>query len=165
MTDVTEAIVTEAKRLEEDTLYSAKGHFEAATRWERFNLAVGLLATVAAALAAVFTLSHNDVVVILLAVLVSISSGVITFLNPNKIAASHHRAGTEYNAIRNKARIFYEIECRSGDATDHLTAELKDMSRQRDGLSVKSPSVPRWAFENARRGIEAGEASYKVDTL
>ncbi len=121
MTDVTEAIVTEAKRLEEDALYSAKGHFEAATRWERFNLAVGLLATVAAALAAVFTLSHNDVVVILLAVLVSISSGVITFLNPNKIAASHHRAGIEYNAIRNKARIFYEIECRSGDATDHLT--------------------------------------------
>jgi len=68
MADVTTAIVAEAKRLEEDTLYSAKGHFETAARWERFNLAVGLIATVAAALAAVFTLSHNDALVILLAV-------------------------------------------------------------------------------------------------
>ena len=164
MADVTAAIVAEAKRLEEDALYTAKGHFEAAARWERFNLAVGLIATTAAALAAVFTLSHNDTVVILLAMLVSISTGVITFLNPNKIAASHHRAGTEYNAIRNKARIFYEIECQSNDANDHLIAELKAMSRQKDDLSATSPSVPQWAFNHARRGIEAGEAIYKVDT-
>jgi len=165
MADVTTAIVAEAKRLEEDTLYSAKGHFETAARWERFNLAVGLIATVAAALAAVFTLSHNDALVILLAILVSISTGVITFLNPNKIAASHHRAGTEYNAIRNKSRIFYEIECQSNDANDHLIAELKAMSRQKDDLSAKSPSVPPWAAKKARQGIEAGEATYKVDTL
>jgi len=33
MADITEALISEAKRLEEDALLSAKGHFEAASLW------------------------------------------------------------------------------------------------------------------------------------
>ena len=58
MADVTAAIVREAQRLEEDTLYLAKGHPKASP-WKRLNVVVGTAATIAAALAAVFTLIHN----------------------------------------------------------------------------------------------------------
>ena len=165
MSDIVTAIVAEAKRLEEDTLHSAKGHFEVASRWELVNVVVGTLTTIAAALAAVFTLSHNDTIVIALAVLVSVSTGTMTFLNPNQVAAAHHGSGTEYNAIHNRARMFYSIDCQSNATSDELHSRLKELSGQRDDLSAKSASIPRWAFKKARQGIAQGEAEYKADVL
>ena len=165
MQDITAAIVAEAKRLEEDTLCSAKSHFNAANLWERVNLVAGVLATIAAALAAIVTLSHNDTLVIMLAVLASVSTGIMTFLNPQHIASAHRKSGTEYNAIHNQARIFHSIDCQTGASGDELAALLKELSQQRDDLSTTSLSIPRWAFEQARRGIAQGESEYKVDAL
>lgn len=163
MADMREAIIVEAKRLEEDTLFSSKGHFEAASLWGRVNLIVGSVTTVAATLAAIFTFSHNDAVVIGLSVLVAISTGIMTFLNPSKNASIHHGSGTTYNAIRNSARMFHVIDCQSGATSDELSARLKELSHQRNDVSAKSPSIPRWAFVHARQGIEQGEAAYTVD--
>jgi hypothetical protein len=165
MRDITVVIVAEAKRLEEDTLYSAKSHFNVANLWERMHMVVGGLATIAAALAAVFTLSHDDALVVALAVLASVSTGIMTFLNPHHIASSHRKSGTEYNAIHNQARIFHSIDCQTGAPGDALGARLKELSRLRDDLSARSLSIPRWAFEQARRGIAQGEAEYKEDDL
>ena len=51
MTDLLTKLSAEAHRIEEDTEHSAKGHFNAAERWGRFHLAIGLPAAVLAAIA------------------------------------------------------------------------------------------------------------------
>jgi len=98
-------------------------------------------------------------------VLVAISTGIMTFLNPSQTASSHHGSGTSYNAIRNTARMFHTIDCQSGAASDELAARLKELSRQRNDISAKSLSIPPWAFVHARKGIEQGEAAYAVDAV
>jgi hypothetical protein len=40
---------------------------------------------------------------------------------------------------------------------------LKALSSARNELNQKSPSIPRRAFVAARKGIEEGEATHKVD--
>jgi len=46
---------------------------------------------------------------------------------------------------------------------DHLHEKLKALSAKRNELNLKSPSIPRRAFVTARKGIEEGEATHKVD--
>ena len=44
------------------------------------------------------------------------------------------------------------------------TAELKALSQERAEANETSPAIPRGAFKRVRKGIEAGEASYQVDS-
>src|SRR5699024_5752245 len=52
VTDVRNAVEDELKRLEEDILYTEKGHFSASNEHGRIHLALGLLATITSAVAA-----------------------------------------------------------------------------------------------------------------
>jgi hypothetical protein len=44
-----------------------------------------------------------------------------------------------------------------------MSERLKALATERNELNQKSPSIPRRAFVAARRGIEEGEATHKVD--
>jgi hypothetical protein len=44
-----------------------------------------------------------------------------------------------------------------------LTASLKQLADEKSDLNQSSPQIPRRRFERARTGIEAGEATYRVD--
>jgi hypothetical protein len=46
-----------------------------------------------------------------------------------------------------------------------LTSRLKDLSEQRERLNRDCPQVPKGAYEKAKKGIEHGEADYKIDIL
>ena len=39
---IKEKVIIEAKRIEEDSLYSAKGHFFAASWWNKFHIWIGI---------------------------------------------------------------------------------------------------------------------------
>ena len=66
-------------------------------------------------------------------------------------------------ALRNDARIFREVELLQADRSGKLAERLKVLSATRNELNQKSPSIPRSAFVAARKGIEEGEATHKVD--
>jgi hypothetical protein len=66
--------------------------------------------------------------------------------------------------LRNSCRIFYEVDTYRKCSDEELTKQLKELVRRRDELNEKSPLTPWWAFTIARRGIEAGEAEYRVDS-
>lgn len=53
-------IIKEAKRIEESTLYSAKGYFVAASLWSSFHLIVGRLMVVGTSAAAALAMSKFD---------------------------------------------------------------------------------------------------------
>jgi hypothetical protein len=170
MNDSTESIksmiIKEARRIEEDSSYSAKGHFVAANFWTNFHLWIGVPTAILAAIAGASALSQFDnhnIIAGILAIIVTALTAVTTFLNPNERANSHLNTGNKCNSLRNKARIFWEIDACGDDSDQELTKQLKELARQRDELNQNNPQIPRWAYKKARKSIEEGEADYKVD--
>lgn len=166
MESIREKIIKEAKRVEEDSLHSAKGHFVAASFWMNFHLWIGVPTVALAAIAGASALSefgNHNIIAGILSIIVVALTAVTTFLNPNEKTNFHQNAGSKYNSLRNEARVFREIDS-CGEASDQeLTRQLKELAKQRDKLNQSSPQIPRWAYERARKGIEEGEAKYKVD--
>lgn len=60
--------------------------------------------------------------------------------------------------------MFWSIECWSANATEKsLAAKLNDLVEQKDKLNQDSPQIPPWAWEEAKKRIAEGEATYAVD--
>jgi hypothetical protein len=159
-------IIKEAKRIEEDALYSSKGHFAAAQVWSNFHLWVGLPTALLAGVAAVSALSQFDsrgIAAGIISIAVGGLTAVNTFMNPNERASIHLNAGNNYDALMNRTRIFWTIGCWLGESDDVLTSRLKDLSDEKDKLNKSCPQIPGWAYKAAKRGILAGEAVHSVD--
>ncbi len=56
------AYTRESQRIEEDALYSAKGHFEAARTWSRIHLWIGLPTAILAAVSGVSAFKDETVI-------------------------------------------------------------------------------------------------------
>ena len=163
-------IVIEAKRLEETTLYSMKGHHCAARGWSKRNLWLGLPTVIISAIAgaAAFTQFAKDYWAVgllagVLSMIVSVLAGINTFLNPNEKENAHLSAAHSFDKLNNDARIFWSVECWTGDPDEILTAKLRTLVEKKNELNANSPQIPDWAYNEAKRGIDAGEASFKVD--
>jgi len=160
---VVKAIAQEADRIAEDAMYSSKGHFEAAKTWDAWHLRIGIPTTIVAAGAGVSAIRDIPALAAALAFGVAAASALSTFLDAKGRAAAHLHAGNAYKALQSDARIFVEIDCKSGSSVVELRKALGDLNARRNALNGSSPQIPRSAFERARRGIEAGEAKYRVD--
>ncbi len=158
------AILAEADRIEEDTLYSAKGQWETARECGWVHLALGIPATIAAAVAGVSAVSECKELAVVLAVLSAILSGLLTFLDPKGQGSSHCQAGNAYKAVSNDARIFREVTCRETTNLTQLRKMLEKLNRRRNSLNSKSPQPTRTAFKRARKGIEGGEGADRADS-
>jgi len=159
-------IFKEAKRIEEDCLFSARGHFCAAQRWATIHLWLGIPAATLAAIAGASSLSqfsNHNIIAGIIAIAVSALTAVATFLNPNEKATNHRYAGDQYNNLRNNVRLLAEIELDLAIDDKEILAELKDINRKRNEFSLKLPLIPRWAYRKAKKGIEKGEAKYEID--
>jgi len=157
------ALHREAERLEEDATYSSKGHFNAEDAWVKRNYWLGVPATALAAVAGATLIKSQPELASAFAFLASLLTGLMTFLKPNERAAMHRAAAGQFLALRNETRFFREIELLHVDRLDEMPDRLKALATARNELNQKSPSIPRRAFVAARRGIEEGEATHKVD--
>jgi len=161
-----EEIIKEANRIEESALYSSKGHFSAASFWGNFHIWLGIPIVILAAIAGASFISkvdNNNVIGGVISLIIAVMSAVVTFLNPNERRSAHFNAGNDYNSLQNKVRIFRTIECWEKESDHVLSERLKDFSDQKDKLNRASPQIPWWAYRKAKKGIEAGEAEYRVD--
>lgn len=163
MADPLQEIQHEASRIEEDTLFSAKGHWEASKPWEYRHLALGIPTTICAAAAGVSAFADHSILSGALSFGVAVGSAVITFVNPGDRHRRHAEAGNAYKALSNDARIFRNVECGIEKDLTKLTDRLNELNQRRNDLNQGSPIIPRKAFETARKGIEDGEATHHVD--
>jgi hypothetical protein len=160
-------IIKEAKRIEEALLYSSKKHFISAQYWSISHMFLGLPMVVISAAAGAEAFKQFDKQHVLagyLSIIAAVLSAMMTFLNPNERAAKHTSIGNAYDALMNKVRIFWSIDCWREEAEAVLTKELKDFSDQKDKLNQSAPQPFPFAYRVAKRGIEAGEGKYEVDT-
>ncbi|MCK1354637.1 SLATT domain-containing protein [Bradyrhizobium sp. CW7] len=163
-------IIREAKRLEESTLYSMKGHHVASNGWSNRNLWLGLPVVVISALVGATTFSQYaetypalKVVAGLLSVAVAVLSGITTFLNPNDKESAHLSAAHGFDKLNNDARLFWSVDCWQEASDVVLTSQLKELVERKNELNSNSPQIPGWAYRRAKAGIIAGEAKFEVD--
>jgi hypothetical protein len=156
-------LVAEAKRLEEDSLHSAKGHFAAAEGWTSAHYWVGLPIAILSGISGVLALAKHPIVGGTIAVGVAILTAVATFFNPSKRSGSHLVAGNAYKRIQNRSRRFYNIDAAGATDAESLKMILDSLATELDDLNEQSPKIPRWAYKRALAAIATGEASYAVD--
>ena len=84
-------------------------------------------------------------------------------MNPNKREAAHLAAGNAFERLHNEARVFWSVDCLLEKSDVVLSNKLRDMIDRKSDLNGKSPQIPKWAYQKAKAGIEAGEAEFKVD--
>lgn len=157
---------SEALRIEEDANYSGRGHFQAAIPWSRAHISLGIVITLFSGVAGGLVLTWGTRFVLLagiFALVAALLSGVNAFVNAGQRAAQHREVGNEYLALRNKARIYREIDLHGDSTGEELTNELKHLSDRRDDLNRRSPQIPGYAYKRAKRGIEEGQTDYGVD--
>ena len=156
-------LVNEGRRIEEDSLWSAKGHFCSSEIQKWLHLSLGIPAAAAMTVVALVSCDMaQGALVTFFAVIGAVLSGLLTFLNPKKEGQRHLRAGNEYKALKDKARIFCNLEAPYAEEGG-LKAQLDQLSAERDRLNLESPNILRPAYWWARRGIGAGHADYHVD--
>lgn len=159
---VTTALGNEASRIEEDSLHSCKGHFNAGSVWSAVHHCLGIPTAILAAWAGMEAFSNNPQLTAILAITAAGLSATSTFLNPSEKATSHRNAGREFNALNNKARRFREITLLQTQQ-DSASEELESLATARDQLNSISPDIPGWAYNKALKGIAKGQATYAVD--
>jgi len=156
------ALQNEASRIEEDATYSSKGHFNAAATWERRQYWIGIPATILAVLTGA-TLNNWPIVAVVISPVTACLTALLTFLKPSKRADIHRAAASDFLALRNNIRMFKEIELLLCSQSEELYKKLQAFSDKRNELNKKSPAIPQKAFHAARKGIEEGEATHKID--
>lgn len=164
-------LTKEARRVEEDGLYSSKGHYAAADWWRNVHLWIGVPTAILTGLAgAVIVGGPSEVrgvslnlVFGLIAIAGAVSTAVMTFLGPEKRSAAHQAAADGYNALKGRARRLHELDVHRPFADDELSDRLEALVKERDDLNRSSPLVPTKAFDRARKNVEAGQATYRAD--
>lgn len=163
MSDLVQKIAAEACRIEEDSEHSFKGHHNAADRWGRYHLWIGLPAALVAALASAAAFKDCPELAGGLALFSTALTTVLTFLKSSERAEIHKSAAGQFHKLRNQTRIFREIELAVGLSEADARERLLQLASQRDDLNATAPGIPRSDYEKAKQDIDEGRARYQVD--
>jgi hypothetical protein len=168
--DLLQAIVDEAKRIEEDALYCHAGHNQAARGLNRWHYLLGIPTALLAAASSLSSFSSaggfgqwTAILAGILSFFVAALTGLSTFLDPKGNAAAHSRAATSYSSLRNQARYLYSVDCKKGKPVDELDSALKSLRKQNEELDLDTPIISDAAMNIARAKIKAGEYTYSID--
>lgn len=158
-----DALRDEAQRIEEDSIYSAKRHFNACEIWTLSHYVLGIPAALLAALVTTALIKNHNDLAQAFALASALLAALLTFLKPNDRASQHRAVGNQYLALRNDVRMFREIDLTEPIDDIKKSERLRSMAQRRTDLNASAPTTGDWAFKKARRGIEEGQASYLAD--
>ena len=161
--EIKNKLISEAKRIEEDALYSFKGHHNAAESWKYVHYWVGIPTAILAALGSASAFSEENIIAGVLGIIVASLTALSTFLDPSGKQNNHKASGDAFGVLKNQARLFYEIEISIGSDAHKLQEILKSLALKRDELNSTSPTIPRKAYMKAKKDIESGSNFYQID--
>jgi len=166
--NIRERIEKEARRIEEDTLYTFKQLYEAAASERCRYFWVGSAAAVLSVLAGTSVVAKYpswwQVAAPLISLAVAALTAWLTFVKPAERAQEYKDAACDYQQLRDDTRVFREIELLRSDLEEEaLVKQIKALSARRAQLRKDSPQPPKWAYGRVKRAIEQGEAEYEVD--
>ena len=162
-----QSIRGELARLEEDLLYTEKSHFAAAESMGMLHLGLGLTTTLCSASAATSLIAEAPTWVAgILALAAAITSGVLTFVKPEKRASEHLQAGRALGRLRvnsRQARLVELAAARGTTVAGVWVARLGDLATQKADIEGASPATSGWMFRAAQRKIQRGDFEHATE--
>jgi hypothetical protein len=165
LNETNQQIAVEADRLSEDVLWSEKQHFAMATVWRRMHLFLGIPSAIMAALAGVSALQDRPFLAAALAVASAVVTSLLTFLEPDRAAERHHKAGVGYSALRGQLRRFRLIDLSPGGLPNNARQKLEEFATEKTSLMQTAPHIGGISYALARKSISKEEHRNAVDTL
>ena len=160
MTALADALRAELAHMTSDLIHTENAHVAAAQQHLRLNRVLGLVATVAGALAAAAVVSDtNQTAAALLALLASLSSGVVTFVEPTEKAQQHLGAGRDLGALRVQIRQTHDLDL-AAPTPEALAAARDAASRYaatEAAVDRAAPAITDAAYREGMTKINAGE--------
>jgi hypothetical protein len=162
-------IQTEIYRHLEDSEISKLCHFYAAEKLEKIHrYYLGLPITIAALLLSWLvaqrdlSFSFEMAAKISLSLIVTIATGINTFLNLNELASAHRKAALRYQDIWRKCKNW------NTDFPDDSNLEQAKSSAQAyraelTAINQQSPQIPKWAYKNASKQRLTGSTTYDLE--
>lgn len=162
--EIIKDVQKEAKRIIEDCKYSSKGHFESAKYWRYCNYGLMFTSIVSVCFSLISVYGGWSTVC---SGIIAISSGIVTmlliFLNPQEKYLSHYNSGNRLLALRNKTRVFLEIESKAMDIKMQMQT-IKKLDSKRNDINEYSLPISKCAYKNAKKQIEIDKnTQYEVD--
>ncbi|HHP0356360.1 TPA: SLATT domain-containing protein [Campylobacter lari subsp. concheus] len=162
--EIIENIKKESKRILEDCEYSSKGHFESAKYWRYCNYGLMFTSIISVCFSLISVYGGWSTVC---SGIIAISSGIVTmlliFLNPQEKYLSHYNSGNRFLALRNKTRVFLEIESKAMD-TEMQMQVVKKLDFKRNDINKYSLPINEYAYKNAKEQIEIDKnTQYEAD--
>ena len=102
MSDLKTNLYNELSRIEEDSLYSMKGHYNASERWRWWYNALGIINVICSVVAGITAFSEIEIAIKIAAIITAIVTGLTTFLECSKKAESHKMSGNSFLKINNR---------------------------------------------------------------
>lgn len=162
MNKIQQEIEKECKRIEEDSIHTAKALFNLSYAWDITYYALGIPITILAAIVGAIAFSQFRFYTSMISIVVAILSALATYLNPNAKSNTCKKVANSYSKLKKEMRIFCEIELRNMN-DDDAKRKIKEFATKHNKLIEETPNIPQWARKKAKKGIEQGEADYKVD--
>ena len=93
-----ELLHKEAKRIEEDCIYSAKSHFNAEAVWKTWHYIIGIPAILTAVIISSMILKMYlaEGVIIIIGIIGTILTSLLTFLKPYEKVNEHHNPKSRF---------------------------------------------------------------------
>lgn len=159
-----EPIAREALRLEESCMWSAQNQFEQAKLWRRGNVLVSVPASVLAAVAGAtgLAVATSRVLAAFIALAAGAFAAASSTLNLGRRVEQANAAANSYLALQTDFRIFREIDLPEASFDDARQSLSELVARQQE-VNAAAPIPSRLAYDKARKNIEAGGQSHRVD--
>ncbi len=157
-------LLTEGRRIEESAKWSGQNQFEQAKIWRGSNYIIGVPSAVLGAIAGAATLATT--VGRLWAGIAMLASAALTAIMTT-LNLSRHKdealvAANAYLAVQQDARVFCEIDLHKLDYEEARQA-LSELIARLQEVHKSAPLVSKRAYKKAKKNIEGGGQTYKID--
>ena len=159
-----EQVAAELRAMQVDLLWTEKAHFATATSYARLHLWLGVIATVAAAVAAASVIGEAAPAVAGSAAVVSaVASAVVAFLKPQDSEQKYLTAGRRLGALRVKVRQALNLDLHPSqpEGPEAWRSLASKFAAEKATIDADAPGTSNRAFRKARKKIEAGHFDHE----
>ena len=162
--DKQKEIIKEAKRLEEDILYSSKARFTMSNFWYYLHAIFGIVVIGGSILFGALSFANLNwpIDINILSLIVIVISMLQVFFNPFEQSRINKNLGDEYNKIKQEIRFFYNVEIEDNDFDENIS-KIKKFAEEKSSIDYKSSPILGCFYNRAKKSIEKEEHKNKVD--
>ncbi len=159
-------LINVARRIEIDSNYSARRHFNAGAFFRILHYLTGVGAAILGAIAA-YSIYFGEYVALSAGGLTALASTVLiavfTVVSPGELAAQHYSAGRDYLALHNDTLYVLDVDVKIS-TNKEMEGKIGKLKDTLDKLNSCNGTLwtPSRAFKKAREDIRKGHTDYDL---